>query len=68
MTRWTWRSAACPATVEFEDGAQVQARALGADPSAVYVEPPIQDRTDAEMAEIADRAFESVLAQLIQQS
>jgi hypothetical protein len=56
------------ATVEFEDGAQVQARALGADPAAVYVEHPIQDRTDAEMAEIADRAFESVLAQLIQQS
>jgi hypothetical protein len=56
------------ATVEFEDGAQVQARALGAAPAAVYVEHPIQDRTDAEMAEIADRAFESVLAQLIQQS
>jgi len=28
------------ATVEFIDGAVAQARALGADPAAVYVEPP----------------------------
>ena len=53
------------ATVEFEDGAEVQARALGADPAAVYVEHPIQDRTDEEMLEIADGAYERVLAQLV---
>ena len=56
------------ATVEFEDGAQVQAKSLGLEPTAVYVEHPIQDRTDAEMVEIADQAFESVLAQLVKQS
>jgi hypothetical protein len=53
------------ATVEFADGAAVQARALGADPAAVYVEHPIQDRTDAEMVAIADRAFEELLGQLV---
>jgi hypothetical protein len=53
------------ATVEFEDGAVHQARALGTDPAAIYVPHPIQDRTDEEMLEIADRAFESVVAALI---
>ena len=53
------------ATVEFTDGAESQARALGADPAAVYVEHPIQDRSDEEMVAIADRAFERLLAQLL---
>ena len=53
------------ATVEFEDGAVHQAKALGADPAAVYVPHPIQDRTDEEMREIADGAFESVLEVLL---
>ena len=53
------------ATVEFVDGARAQAKAIGADPAAVYVEHPIQDRTDAEMLEIADRAFEQVRAGLV---
>ena len=53
------------ATVEFTDGAEHQARALGAHASAVYVEHPIQDRTDDEMRTIADRAFDAVLAQLV---
>jgi hypothetical protein len=53
------------ATVAFTDGAEVQARALGADPAAVYVEHPIQDRTDAEMQGIADAAFEAVVAALV---
>ena len=53
------------ATVEFTDGAERQARALGADPAAVYVRHPIQDRSDAEMVEIADRAFEAIVSQLV---
>ena len=56
------------ATVEFVDGAEAQAKALGADPAAVYVEHPIQDRTDDEMLKIADAAFESVLAVLVAKS
>jgi hypothetical protein len=53
------------ATTEFVDGAEHQARALGADPAAVYVQHPIQDRTDAEMDAIADAAFERVAAALV---
>ena len=52
------------ATREFVDGAEAQARALGAEPAAVYVEHPIQDRTDAEMVAIADAALEEILAKL----
>ena len=53
------------ATVEFVDGADAQARALGFEHSPVYVEHPIQDRTDDEMLAIADAAFEAVVAQLV---
>jgi hypothetical protein len=53
------------ATVEFTDGAASQARALGADPAAVFVSHPIQDRTDEEMREIADSALARVLAALV---
>ena len=56
------------ATVEFTDGAEAQARALGAEPAAVYVEHPIQDRTDDEMLAIADAAFEQVLKNLVEGS
>ena len=56
------------ATVEFVDGAELQARQLGADPAAVYVEHPIQDRTDDEMLAIADAAFEQVLKNLVEGS
>ena len=53
------------ATVEFADGAEQQARALGADPAAVYVEHPIQNRTDDEMIAIAERAFDELLRKLV---
>jgi hypothetical protein len=53
------------ATVEFVDGAEAQARALGADPAAVYVRHPIQDRTDEEMREIADAAADEIVAKLV---
>ena len=53
------------ATEEFIDGAEAQAKALGADPAAVYVAHPIQDRSADEMREIADRAFDALLGQLV---
>ncbi len=53
------------ATEEFIDGAAAQAKALGADPAAVYVEHPIQDPSADEMREIADRAFDALLGQLV---
>jgi hypothetical protein len=52
------------ATVAFADGAEIQARALGAQPAAVYVEHPIQDRTDEEMLRIADGAIDELVRQL----
>jgi hypothetical protein len=56
------------ATVEFEDGAEAQAKALGVEAVGVYVRHPIQDRTDDEMRAIGDEAFEKVLAQLVKKS
>ena len=53
------------ATVEFVDGAERQARALGADPAAVFVEHPIQDRTDDEMRTIADGVVDDLLNALL---
>jgi hypothetical protein len=53
------------ATVEFSDGAERQAKALGADPLAIYVEHPIQDRSDDEMRAIADDAVAAVLDALV---
>ncbi len=52
-------------TVEFIDAANAQAKALGTIPSAVYVEHPIQDRTDAEMVDIADKSVDSIIAALV---
>ncbi len=53
------------ATTEFEDGAAVQARALGADPAAVFLPHPIQDRTDEEMRALADDAADEILKNLV---
>ena len=57
--------AAFVATVEFIDGADVQARALGGEPEAVYVEHPIQDRSDDEMVAIAERVADELLSKLL---
>lgn len=48
----------------FVDAAQAQGNALGFQPERVFVEHPIQDRTDEEIAEIADRAVESLVSKL----
>ena len=56
------------ATEEFVDGAARQSEALGADPAAVFVEHPIQDRTDEEMAAIANAAADAVIAALVGES
>jgi hypothetical protein len=53
------------ATEAFTDGAEAQARSLGADPAAVYVAHPIQDRTDAELVALADSAYEAVVGALV---
>ena len=52
------------ASKEFVDAASTQSAALGSDPPRVFVEHPIQDRTDDEMRAIADAAFEEIIEKL----
>ena len=52
----------------FRDGAEAQAKALGSDPARVFVEHPIQDRTDGEVEALADGALEELIAGLVTQS
>ena len=56
------------ASTAFVQAAEVQAKALGYDPSIVWVPHPIQDRTDAELRQIADKAFDEVIARLTGQA
>ena len=52
------------ASNEFVDAAEAQSRSLGADPAVVFVQHPIQDRTDDEMRALADAAVADILAAL----
>ncbi len=49
------------ASAAFDDAAATQGRALGFQPAGVFVEHPIQDRTDEEMRSIADRAVDGIV-------
>jgi len=53
------------ASTEFRGAAEAQNRSLGYDPAVVFVPHPIQDRTDEEMADLADRALEEILSALV---
>lgn len=53
------------ASTEFVEAARAQAESLGFDPHKVFVEHPIQDRTDEEMQALAEEAFEEVLAMIL---
>ena len=50
------------ASEPFRDGAQVQSDALGLDTARVFVDHPIQDRTEAEMRALAEAAFDEIVA------
>ena len=50
---------------EFREADLAQAKALGFAAMKVFVEHPIQDRTNEEMAAIADRAFAEVMAMVV---
>ncbi|NKC16435.1 MAG: hypothetical protein GKR94_30770 [Gammaproteobacteria bacterium] len=56
------------ATTEFVDAAQTQADALGYDPAMLFVQHPIQDRTDEEIRAIADSAYDSIVGLLTQRN
>ena len=51
-------------TEQFRSGAVAQGKALGFAPAVIYVEHPIQDRTAAEMAAIAQTALDEIVAAL----
>ncbi len=48
----------------FVDAARNQGDAIGFQPEREFVAHPIQDRTDAEMVELADRAIEQLIARI----
>ena len=53
------------ATTEFEQAADVQAKALGTDPAYVFLPHPIQDRTDEELQGLADEFLDEMLRGLV---
>ena len=54
------------ASEEFVEAASAQAKSLGFDPHKVFVPHPIQDRTDEEMQQLAEQAFEDVLGLILE--
>ncbi len=48
----------------FVDAAQKQGEAIGFQPERLFVEHPIQDRTDDEMITIADKAFDALVERI----
>jgi hypothetical protein len=53
------------ASTEFVDAAETQAKALGFDPARVFVPHPIQDRTEAEIRQLADDAYDAIAAMVV---
>ena len=52
----------------FKSAADSQARSLGFEATPVYTRHPIQDRSDDEMVEIADKAVDEIVAKLTGQN
>ncbi len=52
------------ASTEFIDAAAAQSRSIGLAPRAVYVQHPIQDRTDQELRALAVAATDEIVAAL----
>ena len=50
------------ATTEFIDAAAIQNKYLGFEPAVVFVDHPIQDRTQEEIRALAAQAFDSIVA------
>jgi len=48
------------ASSEFVEAAAAQGKSLGIKPASVFVPHPIQDRTDAEMVQLAQDAIDAV--------
>jgi hypothetical protein len=50
---------------QFREADLAQAESLGFAAMKVFVQHPIQDRTDAEMAQIADKAFAAIKSMVL---
>ncbi len=53
------------ASTEFINAAEAQANALGFAPESVFIQHPIQDRTDDEMDVLADGALEMIIGKIV---
>ncbi len=53
------------ASAEFVVAAESQATMLGFPAARVFVAHPIQDRTDDEMRELADKSFDDIVAAIV---
>jgi len=53
-------------TTGFTDAVESQSKALGFEPTVLFVPHPIQNRTAAELDKIADDAIEPALRMLVQ--
>ncbi len=51
-------------TTAFVQAADAQSKALGHEPTIVWVPHPIQDRTDEELRALADSAFDEIVARM----
>lgn len=49
------------ASSEFIDAAKAQSKSLGVEPASVFVQHPIQDRTDEEIAVLARLAIDDII-------
>ena len=54
------------ASTEFIDAAKAQSKALGIEPASIFVPHPIQDRTDEEILQLADDAFDEIVSAVCQ--
>ena len=53
------------ASCEFEQAADAQGKSLGIKPARVFVPHPIQDRTNEEMAALAQSALDDITALIL---
>ena len=53
------------ASCEFEQAADAQGKSLGIKPARVFIPHPIQDRTNEEMAALAQSALDEVTALIL---
>jgi hypothetical protein len=52
------------ASTEFVEAAAAQTKSLGFEPAMIFVQHPIQDRTDEEIQVLADSAFAKIVGQI----